>query len=77
MRPSAGYIGRGVTVTSADEYIANHHDRFAQVMPGAASHTFGACTSRFDCCHSRTSIVSRNSQPLPTAPCPLGIWPVR
>ena len=46
-------------------------------MPGAASHTFGACTSRFDCCHSRTSIVSLNSQPLPTTPCPLGGWPVR
>ena len=76
MRPSAGYIGRGVTVTSADEYIANHQERFAQVM-SAASHTFGACTSRLDCCHRRTSIVSRNSQPLPTAPCPLGSRPVR
>src|SRR5438876_199185 len=32
--------------------------------------------SRFDCCQNRTSLVSRNSQPLATTPCRSGDVPV-
>ena len=72
LRPSAGYIGRGVTVMSAPAYMANHQNRFAQVNAGstarAASHTFGACTRWFDWRQNRISAASRSYQPLPTMP---------
>ena len=32
-RPSAGYIGRGVTDQSADEYMLYHQNILAQVNP--------------------------------------------
>ena len=42
--PSAGYIGRGVMLQSAVEYMLYHQKSFAQVKPGASernsSHTF-------------------------------------
>src|SRR4029079_17495842 len=79
LRPSAGYIGRGVTLMSAVEYMLNHQNRLAQVKPGsvarARSQTFAACTRGFDCFQNLTSQSSREYQPLPTMPCVSGYWP--
>src|SRR6266478_4615617 len=36
-RPSAGYIGRGVTLQSALEYMLYHQKSFAQVSPGSTA----------------------------------------
>ena len=45
-------MGRGVTLTSAEEYMLNHQNRFAQVKDGssarAMSQIFGPSTRRFD-----------------------------
>src|SRR5438105_4574708 len=52
-RPSARYIGRGVTVKSQLEYIAYHQQMLAQVKSlsraRAMSQMRGACTSLSDC----------------------------
>src|SRR6516165_8296942 len=81
LRPSAGYIGRGVTAKSAELYMLYHQKSLAQVKAGsrflAASHTFSPETSAFDCRHSHTSARSRKYQPLATMPCSLGIVPVK
>src|SRR5688500_235205 len=72
LRPSAGYIGRGVTVKSAVEYIAYHQQMLAHVnvpVPSrlrATSHTFGRCTSLLLCRQNLISHSSRKYQPLPT-----------
>ena len=81
MRPSAGYIGRGVAVQSALEYMLYHQNILAQVKPGsracAASQIFSPATSRFDCRHSQTSARSRKYQPFATMPWLAGSRPVR
>src|SRR3989454_7009675 len=80
LRPSAGYVGRGVTLQSALECMLYHQKSLAQVKPGrrrrAASHTFSPATRRFDCRQSHTSASSRKYQPLPTMPCSRGSVPV-
>src|SRR5882672_12063676 len=80
LRPSAGYVGRGVMDQSALEYMLYHQKSFAQVKPGrrrrAASHTFSPATRRFDCRQSQISERSRKYQPLPTMPCWRGRVPV-
>src|SRR5919202_5468575 len=52
LRPSAGYIGRGVTAQSTDEYMLNHQHTLAQVKSGsrvlADSHTLAPWTKRLD-----------------------------
>ena len=72
LRPSARYMGRGVTAMSALEYMLYHQNSLAQVKAGsrrfAASHTFSPPTSRFDWRHSQTSDRSRKYQPLATMP---------
>src|ERR671934_753600 len=76
LRPSAGYIGRGVTAQSTDEYMLNHQHTLEHVM-SARSHSLGRWTSRFDCRQNLTSNSSRNNHPLPTMPCSDGHVPVR
>ena len=80
MRPSALYIGRGVTEKSAVEYMLYHQNMFAQVSDGsrlrAVSQTFSPETKRFDCFQNWTSAASRLYQPLPTMPCSRGGVPV-
>src|SRR3954471_18543599 len=80
LRPSAGYIGRGVIAMSADEYMLYHQNSFAQVNDGsrlrAASHSFSPSTSRLDWRHSQISESSRKYHPLPTMPCSRGSVPV-
>src|SRR3954451_14472830 len=80
LRPSAGYIGRGVTAMSADEYMLYHQKSFAQVNDAsrlrAASQSFSPSTRRFDWRHSQISERSRKYQPLPTIPCSRGSVPV-
>src|SRR5690606_5970476 len=80
LRPSAGYIGRGVAEMSAVEYMLYHQNILAQVNAGsrrlAASHSFSPCTSRFDWRHSQISLRSRKYQPLATMPCSRGSVPV-
>src|SRR5207302_292281 len=70
LRPSAGYVGRGVMDQSALEYMLYHQKSFAQVKPGrrrrAASHTFSPATRRLDCRQSQISERSRKYQPLRT-----------
>ena len=72
LRPSAGYIGRGVALKSTLEYMLYHQNRLAQVKPGSrrlpASQSFSPAIKRFDCRHSHTSARSRRYQPLATAP---------
>src|SRR5438309_2308090 len=79
-RPSAGYVGRGVTLQSALEYMLYHQKSFAQVSPGrrrrAVSQTFSPATSRFDWRQSHASPRSRKYQPLPTMPWSRGSVPV-
>src|SRR6266545_6394639 len=79
-RPSAGYMGRGVTAMFAVEYMLYHQKRFAQVNAGsrraAVSQIFSPATSRLDCRQSQTSLRSRKYQPLATAPWSLGRSPV-
>src|SRR6266851_4065653 len=81
LRPSAGYIGRGVTAKSAELYMLYHQKSFAQVNEPsrflAVSQIFSPPTSRLDCRHSHTSARSRKYQPLATTPCPEGKRPVR
>jgi hypothetical protein len=52
LRPSAGYIGRGVTVKLAVETMLYHQKRLAQVNDGsrlaAASQIFSPDINRFD-----------------------------
>src|SRR5690606_5781037 len=78
--PSAGYIGRGVALQSAEEYMLYHQNILAQVKSGSrrlpASQIFSPAIRRFDWRHSQTSARSRKYQPLATAPWPLGINPV-
>ena len=49
LRPSAGYIGRGVRLQSALEYMLYHQNTLANVKSAwrsrRVSHTFGPCTS--------------------------------
>ena len=72
LRPSAKYIGLGVTAKSTLEYMLYHQNRLAQVNAGsrrlAVSHTFSACTKRFDWRHNQISERSRKYQPLATIP---------
>src|SRR5690348_10131898 len=79
-RPSAVYIGRGVTERSAEEYILYHQKSFATVKLAsrrlAASHSFSPCTSAFDWRQSHTCARSLKYQPLPTMPCSRGKAPV-
>src|SRR5690349_881083 len=81
LRPSAGYIGRGVTDHCALEYMLYHQNSLAQVNAGSRrrplSQTFSPATSRFDCRHSQTSDKSRKYPPLATMPCSRGKVPVR
>jgi hypothetical protein len=80
LRPSAGYIGRGVALQSALEYMLYHQNILAQVKRAsralAASQIFSPHTRRFDWRHSHTSERSRKYQPFATAPWPLGGSPV-
>src|SRR6476619_5413241 len=80
LRPSAGYIGRGVTEISADEYMLYHQKSLAHVNAGssrfAASHSFSRWIRWFDWRHSHTSARSRKYQPLATMPCSRGSVPV-
>src|SRR5262249_26694287 len=80
-RPSAGYIGRGVTATSTDEYMLNHQNRLAHVKLGSISRArtqrLGAWTRRLDWRQNFTSHSSRKYHPLPTMPCWSGRAPVR
>ena len=72
LRPSAGYIGRGVTAKSAELYMLYHQNSLAQVNARsrclAASQIFSPATSGFDCRQSQTSARSRKYQPLATQP---------
>src|SRR5688572_5944872 len=72
LRPSAVYIGRGVTEISALEYMLYQKNNFATVNVGsrfrAASHSFSPPTRWFDCRHKNTCDRSRKYQPLPTMP---------
>src|SRR6478672_7330080 len=80
LRPSAGYIGRGVTAMSALEYMLYHQNSLAQVKDAsrrrAASQIFSPPTRRLDWRHSQISDKSRKYQPLPTMPCSRGSTPV-
>src|SRR5690606_2069982 len=80
LRPSAGYIGRGVTAQVALLYMLYHQKSLAQVNAGsrraAASQIFSPAISRFDWRQNQISDRSRKYQPLATAPCPLGGSPV-
>ena len=80
LRPSAGYIGRGVTAKSADAYMLYHQNSLAQVNAGsrrfAASQTFSPPTRWLDWRQSQISDRSRKYQPLPTMPCSRGSAPV-
>ena len=62
-RPSAGYIGRGVTDQSAVLYMLYQKNSLAVVKSGSmrrpASHTFSPWTRWFDCSQNRISAVSR------------------
>src|SRR5689334_17948268 len=57
-RPSAVYMGRGVTEMSALEYMLYHQKSFATVKDGsrrlAMSHSFSPWTSAFDWRQSHT-----------------------
>ncbi len=79
-RPSAGYIGRGVTDQVAVLCMLYHQKSLAHVNAGsrrrAASQTFSPSTSRFDWRQSQTSDRSRKYQPLATTPCSRGRSPV-
>src|SRR4051812_18942398 len=81
LRPSAGYIGRGVTAKSAELYMLYHQKSLAEVNERsrflAASHTFSPATRALDCLHSHTSARSRKYQPLATMPCDEGKSPVK
>src|SRR5262245_51969062 len=76
LRPSEGYIGRGVTAQSTDEYMLNHQQTLAQVKAGsrarARSQILGAWTRRLDWRQNFTSSSSRKYQPLATMPCCAG-----
>src|SRR5262245_29786158 len=65
-RPSAVYIGRGVTEKSAPEYILYQKKSFAVVKPGSrrlpASQIFSPPTRWFDCRQSQTCARSRKYQ---------------
>src|SRR4051812_11796290 len=80
LRPSAGYMGRGVIAMSAEEYMLYHQNSFAQVNDAsrlrAASQIFSPSTSRLDWRHSQISERSRKYHPLPTMPCSRGKVPV-
>src|SRR5262245_49819989 len=80
LRPSEGYIGRGVTDQSAPEYMLYHQNRLAQVNAGSrsrpSSQTFLASTRRFDWRQNQISLKSRKYQPLATMPCSAGSLPV-
>ena len=81
LRPSAGYIGRGVTDQSALEYMLYHQNSLAQVRPGSLrrsrSQIFGASTRLSGCFQKWTSERRRWYQPLATMPCRAGGRPVR
>src|ERR1043166_6185603 len=81
LRPSAGYIGRGVIDQSAVEYMLYHQKSFEQVNPGwsarNSSQTLRPRTRWFDCFQNWTSASSRWYQPLATIPCSDGSRPVR
>ena len=54
LRPSAGYLGRGVMLQSAVEYMLYHQKSLAQVKEGpyrffSFSQMRGPCTSLLDC----------------------------
>src|SRR4051812_11782852 len=74
-------MGRGVTETSALEYMLYHQNSFATLKLGsrrlASSHSFSPCTNWFDCRHSQICDKSRKYQPLPTIPCSRGNLPVK
>src|SRR5262245_48706945 len=76
LRPSDGYIGRGVTAQSTDEYMLYHQHTLAQVklasLALAFSQSFGCCTRRLDWRQNFTSRSSRKYHPLATIPCSLG-----
>ena len=80
MRPSAGYIGRGVADQSALEYMLYHQNILAQVKAGSralpASQIFSPATSPSGWRQSMTSARSRKYQPLATIPWPDGGRPV-
>src|SRR5260370_4355812 len=79
LRPSAGYIGRGVSAKSAVEYMLYHQNSLAQVNDGsplrAASHSFSPPTRRLDCRHRHISDRSPKYHPLPPPPCALASPP--
>ena len=76
LSPSTPYHGFGVTDTSTSAPWLNHQNSLADEngTPRSAARFFAvtysgsAWISRFDCCQNRTSLVSRNSQPLATTP---------
>src|SRR6185436_11802037 len=80
LRPSAGYIGRGVTDQVAVLCMLYHQKSLAQVNAGsrrrAASQTFSPPTSRFDWRQNQTSARSWKYQPLATTPWSRGRSPV-
>src|SRR5690606_19583555 len=80
LRPSDGYIGRGVTEKSTDEYMLYHQNMFAHVKAGfalrATSQIFCACTRWLDCRQNLISASSRKYHPFPTIPCRAGCTPV-
>src|SRR6185503_10448076 len=81
LRPSAGYMGRGVIDQSAVEYMLYHQNSFAQVKPGRTarhfSQSFFPRTTWFDCFQNWCSASVRSYQPFATAPWPDGGSPVR
>src|SRR5258708_25049848 len=81
LRPSAGYIGRGVTAKSAELYMLYHQKSFGQVNDAsrflAASQIFSPPTRALDCRQNQTSARSRKYQPLATTPCSEGKRPVK
>src|SRR5258707_15637458 len=72
LRPSAGYIGLGVTAMSALEYMLYHQNSLAHVKDGsrrrAASHSFSPPTRRLDWRPNQISERSRKYHTLPTMP---------
>ena len=81
LRPSAGYMGRGVMVQSAVEYMLYHQKSLAQVKPEpyrslSFSQRRGPCTSLVDCFQNWISHMFRLYHPLPGMACSRGESPV-
>ena len=81
LRPSAGYIGRGVTATSTDEYMLYHQNMLAQVELGVQLARplpyLWLLNEPIGLAPELDLARSRKHQLLPTMPCLVGVVPVR